>query len=167
MRTILVSLALIVTMHPSIAATWHFVTFSDNGAYFFIDVESIQVNKNETEAWIQVINVDEKTAATKNSSKSLNQFDCREKSYRYITASFYAADGKFIYTDDVPSRNARTVPETVGDTLLKTVCKNEFSGDTPVANPRVWAENYTKDSAATKKLVDEWIGKTPKKDSTK
>lgn len=125
-KLILISSMLISSF--SFGADWVFITESTNvDQDYYVDVSSYSYSKTTDKArfWYKrnVFNGLKEYADT----KSLVEYDCREKTERYLAQSTYNFDGHVLTSIDSPSTPKFIIPDTVGDALWEAACKTKGS----------------------------------------
>ena len=120
----------LLSISSLVHAQWTFTQRSENlDSVFYIDVSTIQFIDGNVRAWFKVEYSSDSFMARKHnwrSSRSLEEFDCREKKFRVLSlTSFKQPDLNDIDRTLNTSTWAFVAPGTISDTHLKFVCKSK------------------------------------------
>lgn len=126
----LISLVLFSFTSPVQASNWMQVTKSqDNEVTYSIDASSLVRNKSIVKGWILAEfstprAVDEsKAEVTYTTEKSLNQWDCANRTNAFIQTAQYSAEGNAVDSWENKNITPRVVvPDSIGEASLNMAC---------------------------------------------
>ena len=117
-----------VTAH---AGTWY--AFSDidvrDTAYFF-DSDTVARQGDKITFWAMAVQKADSPNPDGSYSKAVKwAYSCSRRTAQELTVSAYDKMGQFIRADPNPSKERDVIPRSVGETILNTVCANNFPQD--------------------------------------
>jgi len=131
---ILVFALIIISMGDLYGADWKLYSFSDNVGHNYYDAQSItRPSKNIVRVWERT-NYTEKGVmdwvgkfgekfANLSYSISLEETNCAEKTYRFLSGHYYDNSGKLILSDSSPTEWLSIVPGSIAEGLYEEICK--------------------------------------------
>ena len=125
-KTIL--MILLTAVSSSAVAEWVKVSVSENFVSY-ANPATIRKNDNRVEMWcLYDFNSPRKMGDNKPhlSMKGQNEFDCKKKEMRILSASFHSGvmgEGEVIRTNSEPGKWEPVLPGSAGETLYKTACE--------------------------------------------
>lgn len=134
---------------PAAASDWQYLAdVGTDGSSLIFDAQSKAVSGAYKKAWFKWIyakdmpladNVKSDPAAFfYKTSLDLSYFNCAERSSVTTQAIYYDKDGKVVGGFTLQVKDARwseVAPDTLGETMLNTVCSSKAAVSTPVPKP--------------------------------
>ena len=114
-----------LTATPALASSWMRLGAGSDGTQLYVDTESVVKNGNVAQAWIKMYYPKEPTRRAL-SSKELWKFDCSNRTSFTASQILYRGDGSVLSSDSpIETRYGYepVVPDTFGETILKSVCR--------------------------------------------
>lgn len=106
---------------------WEFVGSSTNQDQYFIRDVSEKTNSTKIKFWVKSVKSEKsikKSKGEKPGDYSVSKWegDCDEETILTKIMVFYNSDGEIINSSDGPFKESPTIPDTMGDKVLKTAC---------------------------------------------
>lgn len=128
-KNLLGSAILLTSPMVSYAAEWAYITSSKDNHKYYIDKQSYKYDKTTHIAtfWRQdkYIKSDGSSYVT---HKVLQQIDCVNQKSRSLNSVKYTYNGSVLSSYDKPSSYSIIVPDTIGEALWESACKNKGKG---------------------------------------
>lgn len=114
----------------SYGAEWTYVARDNQGNTIYVDKQSYKYdhNKHIATIWERSTRTSAVNKTSYVSSKGLLQFDCNNRKMRQLALIRYAYDGSVLNSSDIPSPFSTIFPDTVGENLWESACKNKGKG---------------------------------------
>lgn len=128
-KQLALTLTLAVTPVIAYSAEWAYITSSKDNHKYYIDKQSYKYDKTTHIAtfWRQdkYIKSDGSSYVT---YKVLQQIDCVNQKSRSLNSVKYTYNGSVLSSYDKPSSYSIIVPDTIGEALWESACKNKGKG---------------------------------------
>jgi len=137
MKKILLSILIITGIFFSYSelwgADWRPYAISGEGLFYY-DAEGItRPSKNIVRVWAKIVFTEESVKNIVNKfgvefsnlkeSRDLLEINCKDKTIRILSFTYFATDGKVIFSNEFGEKPSYIAPETINEFLYKEVCK--------------------------------------------
>lgn len=114
----------------SYGAEWAYIARDNQGNTIYVDKQSYKYdhNKHIATIWERSTRTSVVNKTSYVSSKGLLQFDCNSRKMRQLALIKYAYDGSILNSSDIPSPFTTIFPDTIGENLWESACKNKGKG---------------------------------------
>lgn len=127
---ILAAMTVMVLPVAASAATWMGTfTFNDDVIYYF-DADSVTREGDVTEVWVKVVRTLKPDSDGAWATAYRNRYDCKRRTSQNIAASDYTNNDVFLKSYSNPSAVQLVLPDSLGESMLKTACSANFPKDT-------------------------------------
>lgn len=110
----------------NVMADWTYLTTSDGGYEYYVDYSTRKINGSFRSIWRKTI-FDTPSKYGDLSTKSLEEFDCKNDAYRIISVTFYT-DKESKNIDNTLKGDPTwepIIPDSVYGTVLKFICNKK------------------------------------------
>jgi len=135
---------------PAIAADWYTLFVGGTDAVWFFDAATVEKSKDVMRVWVKTYRT--RNADTEGAWATAQRvdYDCAKRTFRAMSISDYHQDGSFKRSWAGMKEAADIVPDSIGESLLQTVCAKDFPLSrsnknyvkTPSNNPGVFTKFY-------------------------
>ncbi len=127
-RTLLTA-SLVMTSISCFASNWHFAWAGNKDTRYFFDAESIERSKDSILVWVKTVQVNQVDSDGSWATAMRSRFNCSKRTIQILAVSQYDRDGKFLRSSPASSTESAVTPDSMGEAMLKIVCKTNFPND--------------------------------------
>ena len=137
-RAFLIFLFVMVLGSPALGADWKYFEKSSDGDLWFYDTQSISREQDTIRVWVKFVLSDKtkkeyinnfpKTPGMKNTNYTKDRWEinCSKNIKRVLSSVWCDTEGNIIMNKDYTNYPfSQVIPDSIGATLVKIICKQE------------------------------------------